>query len=134
MQVSLGDTQETCSEETAKTLKQKILSRALGILGSVTIVTFAIGLTHLFAVKNATALIIIVITTLSILLSFWKPVRKLDGTFDTGLYFVYVFCLSVATMVNIHDLEFSRYIFLLYYIAFVVFGSLIIQIMLARLF
>lgn len=134
MQVSLGDTQETCSEETAKTLKQKISSRALGILGSVTIVTFAIGLTHLFAVKNTTALIIIVITTLSILLSFWKPVRKLDGTFDTGLYFVYVFCLSVATMVNIHDLEFSRYIFLLYYIAFVVFGSLIIQIMLARLF
>jgi uncharacterized membrane protein len=84
--------------------------------------------------KNTTAFIIIVITTLSILISFWKPVRKLEGTFDTGLYFVYVFCLAVATMVNVHELEFSKYIYILYYIAFVVFGSLALQILLARFF
>ena len=125
---------ETASEESAKTLKQKILNRAIGIIGAIAIVSLAVGLTYLIPVKNTTALVIIVITTLSILLSFWKPVRKLEGTFDTGLYFVYVFCLAVATMVNVHELEFSKYIYILYYIAFVIFGSLVLQILLARLF
>ena len=37
-------------------------------------------------------------------------------------------------MVNVHELEFSKYIYILYYIAFVVFGSLALQILLARLF
>ena len=127
-------TQLSSPEESHKTLKQKILNRAVAILGSIVIVTMAVGFTYLFPVKNATALIIIVITTLSILLSFWKPVRKLEGTFDTGLYFVYVFCLAVASQVNVHELEFSKYIYILYYIAFVIFGSLVLQILLARLF
>ena len=121
-------------ETSAKPIKQRILNRTASILGAVAIVTLAVGLTYLIPVKNTTAIIIIVITTLSILLSFWKPVRKLEGTFDTGLYFVYVFCLAVATMVNIHELEFSKYIYISYYIAFVVFGSLALQILLARIF
>lgn len=125
---------ESAPDVTTKSLKQKILNRAASILGAIAIVTFAVGLTYLIPVKNTTAFIIIVITTLSILISFWKPVRKLEGTFDTGLYFVYVFCLAVATMVNVHELEFSKYIYILYYIAFVVFGSLALQILLARLF
>ena len=127
-------TPDPSPEESPKTLKQKILNRAVAILGAIVIVSLAVGLTYLIPMKNATALIIIVITTLSILLSFWKPVRKLEGTFDTGLYFVYVFCLAVATQVNVHELEFSKYIYILYYIAFVVFGSLALQILLARLF
>ena len=121
-------------EESGKTLKQKILHHAVAILGAIVIVTLAVGFTRIIPMKNATALIIIVITTLSILLSFWKPVRRLDGTFETGLYFVYVFCLAVATQVNVHELEFSKYIYILYYIAFVIFGSLALQILLARLF
>jgi uncharacterized membrane protein len=127
-------TSDPSPEESPKTLKQKILNRAVAILGAIVIVTLAVGFTRIIPMKNATALIIIVITTLSILLSFWKPVRQLDGTFDTGLYFVYVFCLAVATQVNVHELEFSKYIYILYYIAFVIFGSLVLQILLARLF
>ncbi len=84
--------------------------------------------------KNNVAVIIIAITTLSIAVSFWKPIKRLEGTFDMGLYFVYVFCLAVATMVNVHDLELSRYLFILYYIGFAVFGSLALQLMLAKLF
>ena len=128
------NTPEANPEASTKTLKQKILNYVVAIIGAIAIVSIAVGLTYLIPIKNATALIIIAITTLSILLSFWKPVRKLEGTFNTGLYFVYVFCLAVATQVNVHDLEFSKYIYILYYIAFVVFGSLVLQILLARLF
>ena len=109
-------------------------NRLLGILASIAIVAVSYGFSKIIPLQNNVAVIVITITTISILLSFWKPVRRLEGTFDVGLYFVYVFCLAVATMVNIHDLEFSRYLFILYYVAFAVFGSLVIQILLSRIF
>lgn len=109
-------------------------NRLLGILVSIAIVAISYGISKIIPLENSVAIIVITITTISILLSFWKPVRRLEGTFDVGLYFVYVFCLAVATMVNIHDLEFSRYLFILYYVAFTVFGSLLIQILLSRIF
>jgi uncharacterized membrane protein len=135
----------TLSEETEPTSQtetvtksqpfwRKIMNHAAGIGVAIVLVAASYGLSLLLPLENTTAVIIITLTTLSILLSFWKPVKRLEGTFDVGLYFVYVFCLAVATMVNIHDLEFSKYLFILYYIAFAVFGSLVLQILFARLF
>lgn len=111
-----------------------LLNRAMGILVAILIAAVAYAVSLLLPIKNNVAVIIIVITTLSIAVSFWKPMRKLEGTFDMGLYFVYVFCLAVAMMVNVHDLELSRYLFVLYYIGFAVFGSLALQMLLAKLF
>lgn len=111
-----------------------LLNRAMGILVAILIAAVAYAVSLLLPVKNSVAVIIIAITTLSIAVSFWKPIKRLEGTFDMGLYFVYVFCLAVATMVNVHDLELSRYLFILYYIGFAVFGSLALQLMLAKLF
>lgn len=108
-------------------------NRAAGILTALLIAAISYGISLIFPVENNTAVIILAITTISIALSFWKPVKKLEGTFDMGLYFVYVFCLAVASMVNIHDLELSRYLFILHYIAFAVFGSLVLQFLFARL-
>ena len=79
------------------------------------------------------AVIVLLLTTFSIALSFWRPLKRVKNTFDTGLYFVYVFCLAVATMVSVRDLEFSRYLFILWYIAFAVFGSLALQLLFAKL-
>ena len=121
-------------EEQYKPFSKKLLNRSIGILTAVLIATLAYVISLLIPMENNTAVIILAITTISIALSFWKPVNKLEGTFDMGLYFVYVFCLAVASMVNVHDLELSRYLFILYYIAFAVFGSLILQFLFARLF
>lgn len=127
-------TTETETATDSKPFWQKVGNRAAGIGVAVVLVAASYGLSLVLPLENTTAVIIITLTTLSILLSFWKPVKRLEGTFDVGLYFVYVFCLAVATMVNIHDLEFSKYLFILYYIAFAVFGSLVLQILFARLF
>lgn len=124
---------ESHNEQT-KPSSKKLIHRGLGILTAVCIATIAYGISFIIPIENKTAIIILTITTISIALSFWKPVKKLEGTFDMGLYFVYVFCLAVASMVNVHDLELSRYLFILYYIAFAVFGSLILQFLFARLF
>ena len=117
-----------------KSLKQMVANRGIGILVAIGIVAISYALSRVIPLDNSIAVIIITITTLSILLSFWKPVKRLEGTFETGLYFVYVFCLAVATMVNVHDLEFSKHLFILYYIAFAVFGSLLLQILFSRIF
>lgn len=121
-------------KETEKRPWSKILlNRAAGILVAIMIAAVAYAVSLLLPVKNSVAIIIIAITTLSIAVSFWKPIKRLEGTFDMGLYFVYVFCLAVATMVNVHDLELSRYLFILYYIGFAVLGSLALQLLLAKL-
>ena len=117
-----------------KTLAHRLLNYAAGIGAAAVIVAVSYALSLVIPIGNVTAVIILLLTTLSIALSFWKPLKKLENTFDTGLYFVYVFCLAVATMVNVRDLEFPKYLFILYYIAFAVFGSLTLQILLAKLF
>ncbi|MBO6051950.1 MAG: DUF819 family protein [Bacteroidales bacterium] len=128
---------EHAEEETSvknKKLRHLILNRALGILTAFLVVAISYALSLIIPLQNSTAVIIIVLTTVSLLLSLTKPVKHLEGTFDLGLYFVYVFCLAVATLVNIHDMEFSKHLFILYYIAFVIFGSLALQIILAKIF
>ena len=128
---------EHAEEETSvknKKLRHLILNRALGILTAFLVVAISYALSLIIPLRNSTAVIIIVLTTVSLLLSLTKPVKHLEGTFDLGLYFVYVFCLAVATLVNIHDMEFSKHLFILYYIAFVIFGSLALQIILAKIF
>ena len=113
---------------------QKAGNRAAGIGVAAVLVAAAYGFSLLLPIENNTAVIIITLTTLALLLSFWKPVKRLEGTFNVGLYFVYVFCLSIATMVNVHDLEFSKHLYILYYIAFAVFGSLVLQFLFAKIF
>lgn len=136
-EIDSASTSETQEQETGterKPLGRRLLNCAAGIGAAAVIVTVSYALSLVIPIENSTAVIILLLTTLSIALSFWKPLKKLENTFDTGLYFVYVFCLAVATMVNVRDLEFSKYLFILYYIAFAVFGSLTLQILLAKLF
>lgn len=122
------------AESAKKPFPKIVLNRVMGILVAILIAAVAYAVSLLLPVKNSIAVIIIAITTFSIAVSFGKPIKRLEGTFDMGLYFVYVFCLAVATMVNVHDLELSRYLFVLYYIAFAVLGSLVLQLILSRLF
>ena len=129
-----SETDTSVTEEApAKPFWSRLGNRAVGIGVAAIIVAVSYALSLVIPIDNSTAVIIILLTTLSIALSFWNPLKKLENTFDTGLYFVYVFCLAVATMVNIRELEFSRYLFILWYIAFAVFGSLLLQLLFAKL-
>lgn len=131
--VDSGNDNFGITESEKKPFPKIVLNRVMGILVAILIAAVAYAVSLLLPVKNSVAVIIVAITTLSIVVSFWKPIKRLEGTFDMGLYFVYVFCLAVATMVNVHDLELSRYLFVLYYIGFAVFGSLALQLLFAKL-
>ena len=118
----------------AKPFWRRLANRAAGIGVAAVIVAVSYALSLVIPIDNSTAVIVLLLTTFSIALSFWRPLKRVENTFDTGLYFVYVFCLAVATMVSVRDLEFSRYLFILWYIAFAVFGSLALQLLFAKLF
>lgn len=117
----------------AKPFWRRLANRAAGIGVAAVIVAVSYALSRVIPIDNSTAVIVLLLTTFSIALSFWRPLKRVENTFDTGLYFVYVFCLAVATMVSVRDLEFSRYLFILWYIAFAVFGSLALQLLFAKL-
>jgi len=121
---------ETVSQ---KPFWRRLANRAAGIGVAAVIVAVSYALSLVIPIDNSTAVIVLLLTTFSIALSFWRPLKRVENTFDTGLYFVYVFCLAVATMVSVRDLEFSRYLFILWYIAFAVFGSLALQLLFAKL-
>ncbi len=129
----IAEKEEEKKEDTKLSIST-LTNRALGIVVAIVVVAVSVLLSKIIPIDNSTAVIIIIITTISIMCTFLKSVKKLKGTFDSGLYFVYVFCLAVATMVNLHEMDFSKYLFILFYVAFAVYGSLILQIIGAKIF
>ena len=77
--------------------------------------------------------LILALTTLGIAASFWKPLKRRRHGYDIGMYFIYVFSVVVASMADLRNLSISGSVGLLGYLAFVIFGSLILQVLLARL-
>lgn len=77
---------------------------------------------------------ILSLTTFGIACSFIAPVRKMKYSYDIGMYFIYIFCITVASMADFSELDLKGGLNLMGYLLFVVFGSLFIQCLLARLF
>lgn len=77
---------------------------------------------------------ILLLTTLGIACSFIKPIREMKYSYDIGMYFIYIFCLAVASMADLSKLDFSGGIWLLGYLLVAVFGSLLLQVIFAKIF
>jgi uncharacterized membrane protein len=81
---------------------------------------------------NMTVLILL-LTTLAIAASFLPPMKRQQHSFDLGLYCVYVFCLSIATACNVREMDIAGSLPILYYLGFIIFGSLVLQVLMARM-
>jgi uncharacterized membrane protein len=79
------------------------------------------------------AVVMLLITTFSLGLSFVPAVNRIPKTFDLGMYFVLVFSVVVASMVNVTAFTIDA-LDLVYFVTWVVFGSLLVQIVLSRIF
>lgn len=84
--------------------------------------------------KYFMAILILSLTTLGIASSFIPGVRRLEKSYDAGMYLVYIFSAAVASMADLSSLNFRGGISMFLYIAFVIFLSLAIQTLLSRLF
>lgn len=77
---------------------------------------------------------ILMLTTLGIGCSFIRPIHNLKHSYDLGMYFIYIFCIVVASMADLTSLDLVGGLHLMGYLLFAVFGSLTIQAILARIF
>lgn len=115
---------------------KKHFPKTLGALGlSILIIGVGMGISLLISGKVDNMLILILtMTTLSITASFFPFVRKMEKSYDAGMYLVLVFSLVVASMVDITAIDYRAGVNIIAYISFVIFCSLILSIILARIF
>ena len=76
---------------------------------------------------------ILLLTTLGIAASFWKPLRERKYNEPTAMYFIYVFSIVVASMADLSKLDISGGLNMLGYLTLVIFGSLLLNVLLAKL-
>ena len=78
--------------------------------------------------------LILCLTTLGIAASFWKPMKSRGQQgYDIGMYFIYVFSVVVASMADFRTLSIGGSLLMFVYLTFVIFGSLLLQVLLAKL-
>jgi uncharacterized membrane protein len=80
------------------------------------------------------AVVVLTITTLGILASLIKSVNRIDKTFQLGMYLILVFSLTVASSSNLRTVFNSGMWNLILFITWCYFGSLILHIILAKIF
>ncbi len=107
-----------------------------GKLFGITLLICAVsaGVALLFPKSSFMVIFILMLTTLGLVCSFIKPVHNLKHSYNIGMYFIYIFCIVVASMADLTNLNLDGSLNLLGYLLFAVFGSLAIQALLARLF
>ncbi|MCP4020885.1 MAG: DUF819 family protein [Desulfobacteraceae bacterium] len=106
--------------------KNIIKNLLLALLLSLIILGVAIGISELFPKDYATAMIILLITSMGIGASFVKKIRQIPKTFQLGMYIILIFCLVVGSMADLKDLININWV-LMSYIVFCVFGTLILH-------
>lgn len=112
--------------------RESIFSIGKGLIAAVGVV----GVSSLIALQvppsSLMVTIILMVTSLSLLASLNQKIRNLAFSFETGMYLILIFSLIVASMVDIHSLAgITPGIFA--YLGWVVFGSLLIQLVLSKL-
>ena len=106
------------------------LLKALGI--SVLIFAVSGGISLLVPANSQMVVVILLITTLGIGASLVPSVNKTPKTFELGMYFILIFSVVVASLVDVTTLG-GKTPTLFAYLALVIFGSLALHIFLARL-
>lgn len=108
------------------------LAKALGL--SVLILAVSFGISLLLPKSSQTVIIILSITTLGLALGTIKSVSSIEKTFQLGMYFIIVFCLVVSSMADLRSMFQIDFLNLFLYVAFAVFGSMIVHVFLSWIF
>ncbi len=112
-------------------IKTSLLAIAITI--GIAAISYAVSLIASKDGEPNMTVLILLLTTLAIGASFLPPMKKQQHSFDIGLYCVYVFCLAIATACNIREMDIAGSLPILYYLGFIIIGSLILQFIFARL-
>ena len=85
--------------------KKNFIGMMKGLGLSVIFLAVGAGLALLITGTLNELVVILTITTLSIIASFFKKVRELPKTFELGMFFILIFSVIVASMFDIHSVN-----------------------------
>ena len=111
------------------------IAQAAKLLGlTVLIVGISAGTALLLPESMFMTVFILMLTTLGIGASFIRKVHDMSYSYDIGMYFIYIFCIVVASMADLSKLDLVGGLDLLGYLLIAVFGSLLLQVIFAKIF
>jgi uncharacterized membrane protein len=108
------------------------LLKALGV--SVIIFAVSGGISLALPVFPQMVVVILSITTLAILASLIKTLNRIEKTFQLGMYLILVFSLTVASMADLKSMFSIGMLDLILFISWCYFGSLLLHLILAKIF
>lgn len=107
-------------------------AKLLGL--TLVIVGISAGVALLLPSSMFMTIFILMLTTLGIACSFIKKIHNMKYSYDIGMYFIYIFCIVVASMADLSKLNLAAGMELLGYLLVAVFGSLLLQLIFAKIF
>ena len=110
----------------------KNIFSALGVALAIFAVSGAISL--LFPPSFTMMIVILGITTFGIGASMIPAINRIKGSFQLGMYLILIFSLVVASMADLTKMISAEYLNVTLMVAFIVFGSLILHLILAAIF
>ena len=107
------------------------IAKLLGL--TLLIVGISAGVALLLPESMFMTIFILMLTTLGIGCSFIKKIHNMKYSYDIGMYFIYIFCIVVASMADLSELNLIGGMDLLGYLLIAVFGSLLLQVIFAKI-
>lgn len=108
------------------------LLKAVGV--AVIIFALAGGFSLVLSRLPQMVVVILSITTLAILASLISSINKIEKTFQLGMYLILVFSFTIATQANLKAMFNVGMLNLIMFISWCYFGSLILHLILAKIF
>jgi uncharacterized membrane protein len=108
------------------------LLKALGI--SLAIDGISLGIAMLFPEDAFQPIAILMITTLAIIASLIPRINRIEKTFQLGMYFILVFSFAFASMADLSTMFNIGYLGLFGYVLWAYSGSLLLHLLLSRIF
>lgn len=96
------------------------------------VVVVAAASTQLFNEAWFMVVFILSLSTLGVVCSFHKPVRKLKRSFDIGMYLIYIFSIAMASMADFSNLNLADGLNQILFLTVTVFGSLLLHAIFCR--
>lgn len=76
---------------------------------------------------------ILMLTTLGVACSFFKPIQKMERSYDIGMYLIYIFSLAIATSADFSKFDLEGGLYQIAFMSFAVFVSLAIHAIICRI-
>lgn len=103
------------------------------LLAVIFCVGLSFGLTKLFPKGWFMPIFILGISTFALIAANTKPVKKLTFSYDLGLYLIYIFSITIASMADVTKLNIREGLYAFLFLFFVIFVSLLLQVILSKL-